>query len=348
MASPVAATTLRELARQVNGRVQGNPDIPVHGVGSLQGAGPGQLSFFVDSRLRAALACSRAAAVVLAPRDAPSCPLPALVVEEPYSAFVRIAEHFQRHDEPEPGIHPAAVVHEHSRIDASASVGPGCVVAADVRIGPGVMVGPHCTIMERARIEAGTRLVAAVTLCPDTSIGERCLIHPGAVIGADGFGLLQEAGKWRKIPQLGRVRIGNDVEIGANTTIDRGALDDTVIDDGVKIDNLVQIAHNVEIGADTAIAGCVGISGSTRIGRRCRLGGGVGLAGHMRIADDVVLTGMTLVTRSIDNAGSYSSGTAAEPTVAWRKNAVRFRQLDAMARRLKRVEEALARLEDQR
>jgi UDP-3-O-[3-hydroxymyristoyl] glucosamine N-acyltransferase len=211
-------------------------------------------------------------------------------------------------------------------------VGPLAVIEDEAHIGERVFVGPGCVVQRGARIGADTRLTARVTVCAGVSIGLRCVLHPGAVVGADGFGFALDGGAWVKVPQVGSVQIGDDVEIGANTTIDRGAIDDTVVEHGVKLDNQIQVGHNVTIGAHTAIAGCVGISGSTTIGRRCMIGGGVGIAGHLTIADDVVVTGCSLVSASIKSAGSYSSGMPAVETRMWRRMVAHLRRLDTKER----------------
>jgi UDP-3-O-[3-hydroxymyristoyl] glucosamine N-acyltransferase len=234
-----------------------------------------------------------------------------------------------------------AVVAASARVDSTAWVGPLSVIEDGVEIGPEVYVGPGCVVGKDSRIGAGTRLVARVAVVNGSVIGERCILHPGAVVGSDGFGNANDAGRWVKVPQIGRVVIGDDVEIGANTTIDRGSLKDTVIGDGVRLDNLIQVGHNARIGDHTAAASFVGISGSTQIGSRCTLGGAAGFAGHLTIADDVHFTGMAMVTHSIREPGVYSSGIPAIPNREWRRNVVRFQHLDALTRRVKALEAAL-------
>ncbi len=219
-----------------------------------------------------------------------------------------------------------------ARIAGTASVGPLAVIEDEAQIGERAFIGPGCIVQRGAHIGADSRLMARVNVCAAVRIGRRCILHAGAVVGADGFGFAPDAGTWLKVPQVGSVQIGDDVEIGANTTIDRGAIDDTVVKDGVKLDNQIQVGHNVTIGAHTAIAGCVGISGSTTIGERCMIGGGVGIAGHLTIADDVVVTGYSLVSASIRNAGSYSSGMPAVETRMWRRMVAHLRRLDGKER----------------
>jgi UDP-3-O-[3-hydroxymyristoyl] glucosamine N-acyltransferase len=275
---------------------------------------------------------TRATAVVVGPDQAGSCPVAALIDSNPYLAYARIADLLHPQAPPTPGIHPSAVVSGIARIPASATVGPLAVIEDEVELGERVFVGPGCIVQRGARLGADTRLTARVTVCADVRIGQRCIVHAGAVIGADGFGFAPDAGTWVKVPQVGTVEVGDDVEIGANTTIDRGAIDDTVVENGVKLDNQIQVGHNVTIGAHTAVAGCVGISGSTTIGQRCMIGGGVGIAGHLTIADDVVVTGCSLVSASIRQAGSYSSGMPAVETRMWRRMVAHLRRLDSKER----------------
>lgn len=257
---------------------------------------------------------------------------------DPYQAYARISHLFDPKPKAVAGIHPSAVVAEDAQVDASASIGPFAVIESGARIEADVCIGAHCFIGARCVVGEGGWLAPRVTLYHDVVIGKRVVIQSGAVIGGEGFGFANEKGIWRKIAQIGGVTIGDDVEIGVNTAVDRGALSDTRIGDGVKLDNQIQIAHNVQIGDHTAMAACVGISGSTRIGKHCMLAGGVGLVGHIDICDNVFVSGMTMVTRSITEPGSYSSGTAMQPLADWRKSAARIRQLDDMAKRLQQLE----------
>ncbi len=306
--------------------LRGDPGLRVSHVATLAGAGPGTVSFLANSRLRKHLAASRATVIVVDPRDADACPAAALIGPNPHLGFARIAGLLHPARTATPGIHPTAVVSDGARIAASASVGPHCVIEAGVDIGERADVGAGCTVQEGVHIGADTRLMPRVTLYPRVRIGARCLLHAGAVIGADGFGFAPDAGTWVKVPQVGGVSIGDDVEIGANTTVDRGAIEDTVIEDGVKLDNQIQVGHNVVIGAHTAIAACSGISGSTTLGKRCMIGGMVGFAGHLTIADDVAVTGCSLVSASIRSAGSYSSGMPTVETRAWRRMVAHLRR----------------------
>ena len=337
--------TLGEVAAVAGARLQGcDAATVVTGVAPLRRAGPGQLSFLSDPRHRSYLATTRATAVILSPENAENCPTPAVVAANPQLAYARAATLFEPLPPGGRGVHPTAWVDPAARIAADAWIGPHCAVEANAVVEAGASVGPGCVIGEHAVVGESSRLVARVTLCHRVRLGRRVLVHPGAVIGSDGFGLaLDPEGRWLKIPQLGGVLIGVDVEIGANTTIDRGALEDTVIEEGVKLDNQIQVAHNVRIGAHSALAGCVGIAGSVRIGRHCMLGGGVGVAGHLAIADRVQITGMSLVTQSIAEAGTYSSGLAVEPNRLWNKISARLRRLDELFRRVAALEKKIGR-----
>ncbi len=319
--------SLGELAVRFGLELRGAPDIRITHVATLSQAAEGALSFLANSRYRRSLRTTRAAAVVLTAEEAQNCPVAALITPNPYLMYARIAWLFHPEEAASPGIHPSAVVAGSARIAASVEVGPLAVIEEDVELGERVRIGPGCIVQRGATVGADTRLVARVSLYPRARIGERCIVHAGAVIGADGFGFALDRGAWLKVPQVGGVRIGDDVEIGANTTIDRGAIEDTVVEQGVKLDNQIQVGHNVTIGAHTAIAACTGISGSTTLGKRCMIGGMVGFAGHLTIADDVVITGCSLVSASIKEAGSYSSGMPAVPTRAWRRMVAQLRRL---------------------
>ena len=318
--------SLGELAVRFALELRGDPDTRVSHIATLAQAAPGSLSFLADSRYRRDLVTTRASAVVLAPADAPACRVAALVTENPRLAFAHMAALMYPEPKYAPAIHPTAVVATGVRIPESATVGALAVIEEDVELGERSWVGPGCIVQRGARLGEDTRLVARVNLYPGVELGARCLVHAGAVIGADGFGFALDGGSWVKIPQVGSVRIGDDVEIGANTTIDRGAMGDTVIGEGAKLDNQIQVGHNVSIGAHTAIAACTGISGSTKIGKRCMVGGMVGFAGHLTIADDVVITGCSLVSASIREPGSYSSGMPTVPTRAWRRMVAHLRR----------------------
>lgn len=333
---------IQDLADALGLTLDGDGSGTLSRVTTLAAADPSSLCFFANPKLEATLASTRAGVVILAPEHRSLCPVPALLTDNPYLAYTRAAGLLHPPPRPAPGVHPSAIIAEDARIDPSASIGPLCVIETGVQIGPGSIIGAGCIIDRGCRLGADCRLVAQVTLCHGSWLGDRVLIHPGAVIGREGFGFAKDGERWVRMPQLGATRLGNDVEIGAGSAVDRGALEDTVIEDGVKIDNLVQIGHNVRIGEHTAMAACSGISGSTRIGRNCTIAGAVGMAGHLQIADDVHFTGMAMVTRSVARPGVYSSGIPAMPNLDWRRNAARFRHLDEMARRLKRLEQSAA------
>jgi UDP-3-O-[3-hydroxymyristoyl] glucosamine N-acyltransferase len=308
--------------------LRGEPGLKVRSVATLSRAEPGGLSFLANSRYRRQLESTRATAVLVNAEDEAHCPVAALIHPSPYLAYARIASLLHPTSSPAPGKHPSAVISRSAHIAASANIGPLAVVEDDAEIGDRVAIGPGCIVQRGARVGADTVLVSRVNLYPGVSLGQRCILHAGAVVGADGFGFAPNSGSWVKVPQVGSVQIGDDVEIGANTTIDRGAIDDTVVENGVKLDNQIQVGHNVVIGAHTAIAACTGISGSTVIGQRCMIGGMVGFAGHLTIADDVVVTGCSLVSASIKKAGSYSSGMPTVETRLWRRMVAHLRRLD--------------------
>ena len=330
--------TLGQLAEALGATLKGPEALQITGLATLQEAGPGQLSFLANPQYRKYLDNCQAGAVLLKAADAENFAGNALIVADPYQAYARISHLFDPKPKAVAGIHPSAVVAEDAQVDASASIGPFAVIESGARIEADVCIGAHCFIGARCVVGEGGWLAPRVTLYHDVVIGKRVVIQSGAVIGGEGFGFANEKGIWRKIAQIGGVTIGDDVEIGVNTAVDRGALSDTRIGDGVKLDNQIQIAHNVQIGDHTAMAACVGISGSTRIGKHCMLAGGVGLVGHIDICDNVFVSGMTMVTRSITEPGSYSSGTAMQPLADWRKSAARIRQLDDMAKRLQQLE----------
>jgi UDP-3-O-[3-hydroxymyristoyl] glucosamine N-acyltransferase len=332
--------SLGELAVRFGCELRGDPDARVERVATLAGATPGALSFLANPHYRAQLPATRATAVVLAGEAAGECPAAALVSPNPYATYARIAAVLHPPAPLAPGVHPQAVVAPGARIDPSAEVAALAVIAEDVTIGPRCFVGPHSVLGRGVSLAEDVRLVARATLGPGVELGARTVVQPGVVIGGDGFGFAPERRTWLKVPQVGSVRVGADVEIGANTTIDRGAIDDTVIEEGVKLDNLIQVAHNVHIGAHTAIAANVGISGSTTIGKRCMIGGGAGFAGHIKVADDVVITGYAMVTRSIEQAGVYSSVFPCEEAHAWWRLIAHFKRLGALDGRLRRIERA--------
>lgn len=335
--------TLGELAEQLGTTLRGgDPACLITAVATLQHAGSGDLSFLANKGYRKYLSGTRASAVILGAEHADECPVAALVSANPYASYARAAALIAPRAPERQGVHPTATLEAGCQVDETAWVGPHCIIESGAVIHAGVQLAGGCFIGAGSRIGAHSRLSPNVVICHEVSIGERVNIHPGAVIGSEGFGLANEGGKWLNVPQLGSVSVGNDVEIGANTTVDRGALEDTVLEDGVRLDNQIQVAHNVHIGAHTAIAGCVGISGSARIGRHCMIGGGAGIVGHLEIADNVIITGMTMVTKSITRPGVYSSGVPAQDNDSWNRNYARFRQLDRLARKVQDMERELA------
>jgi len=335
--------TLARLAEEVGGELQhADPDCEITGVATLQHAGEGDISFLANAGYRKYLNDCRAAAVILSPDDAASYPAAAIVSSNPYVSYARAAALIAPVPAARQGIHASASLDEDCRVDESAWVGPHCIIEQGAVVHAGVQLAGGCFIGADSVIGADSKLSANVVVCHGVSIGERASIAPGAVIGSDGFGLAKDGGHWVNVPQLGSVRIGNDVDIGANTTVDRGALEDTVLEDGVRLDNQIQVAHNVRIGAHTAIAGCVGISGSASIGQHCMIGGGAGIVGHLEIADHVIITGMTMVTKSISKPGVYSSGVPAQDNETWNRNYARFRHLDKLARKVLSLERSFA------
>lgn len=326
--------TLQELAKMIDAELRGDPNHVITGIKTLQVAEACDLSFLGNPVYRKYLADTKAGVVILAPKYLQDCSTNALIVDDPYFAYAKITQLFVRKPSAFQGVHATAVVGERCDIHPSASIGPKSVIADDVSIGEGTVIGPGVSIAVGTTIGKHCKIDANVTVCHEIVIGDHVILHAGTVIGSDGFGLAEKNGVWHKIPQLGRVIIEDDVEIGANTTIDRGALGDTVIEKGVKLDNQIQIGHNVRIGAHTAIAACTGIAGSTRIGKHCKIAGGVGINGHLELADYTVITGMAMVTNSVKVPGIYSSGTGILPNHEWKKNVARFRQLDKVLRRV--------------
>lgn len=333
MAAQETTHTAAELAGRFGLGLRGDGDAIVRGVATLARAQGDQLSFLANPRYRAQLADSEAGVVVVREADAGGHRGTALLADDPYAAFAKIAALFEQRASFAPGIHAAAAIDPTARVDANASIAPFVSIGPRSVVEAGASIGAGCAIGEDCVVGAGSELGANVTLVRRVRLGKRVLVHPGAVLGADGFGLAMDAGRWLKVPQLGGVVIGDDCEIGANTTIDRGALEDTVLEEDVRLDNQIQIGHNVRIGAHTAMAGCSAVAGSATIGRYCLIGGGAGVLGHLELCDRVVVTAMSLVTHSIREPGEYSSGTPLMDNRSWRRSAARFKQLDALARR---------------
>lgn len=333
--------TLEELSELLGARLQGDPTCLISGIASLAMAKKGDLAFLSNRQYKRFLSSTSASAVIISAEDSEQCLVPALISDNPRLSLARVAQLFSTKPVARPGIHPTAVIGERCTIAASASIGPLCVLGDDLCIGEHVVIGASCVLGNNMHIGHHTILNARVTSYENVTIGHSTVIHSGVILGSDGFGFANDAGTWVKMTHLGGVTIGDKVDIGANTTIDKGFLEDTIIGNGVIIDNLVQIAHNVCIGANTAIAGCVGIAGSAKIGEFCLIGGSVNIAGHIEIADHVHITATSAVTRSIRVPGVYSSGFPAKPSETWRKNVARFHFLDNMAKRLKTVENRL-------
>lgn len=337
--------SLAEIVARFGGELTGDGNVAIASLATLEAAGPQQLSFLANPKYRGQLSVTRAGAVILAPDVADACPVAAIVTPQPYLYFARVSQWLAAEPSPALGIHSSAIVE--SAVPASVSIGPQAWVGPGVELGENVVVGAQCRIGTGVSIDDDGRLYPGVTIYHGCRIGKRAILHSGVVIGADGFGFAREStGAWVKIAQTGRVLIGDDVEIGANTSIDRGALEDTVIEDGVKLDNQIQVGHNVHIGAHTAMAGCVGIAGSARIGARCTVGGGAIILGHLTLADGVNVSAGTLVAKSINKPGSYTGNVPFMAHDEWLKNFSRLRHLEAMADRIRDLEKRLAQLEN--
>jgi UDP-3-O-[3-hydroxymyristoyl] glucosamine N-acyltransferase len=333
------AITLAELGALVHADVDGDPEFEVKGPASLTRASASDISFFSDPRRSEDLRGTLAGAVVLARSDRRLFAGPCLISDDPYRTFVQLCAMFQAESgEYVPGVSETAVVDASAILGGGVCVGPGSVIASDAVLGKSVRVGPNVYIGSGVSIGDDTRIASGVNIYPGCTIGRRCRVESGVVIGSPGFGYLESRGGWEPVPQIGSVRIGDDVDIGANTTIDRGTLDDTVIEDGVKLDNQIQVAHNVVIGAHTAIAGCTGIAGSARIGKRCKIGGRASILGHLSIADDVTILATSVVTRSIVEKGEYSSYLTVMPAQSWRRVVARLAKLDDLFRRIRSLE----------
>ncbi len=328
--------TLYELAGLCGARIKGDPACNIKSVNTLQSAGEGDISFLSNRRYARYLPETRASAVILTEKDIQGCKTNALLTNDPYLAYAKIASHLYPQTRDRAASDDKSIsTGDDCRIDDSVFVASGVVIGHNVSIGPHTHIGPGCVIQDNVNIGESCLLVANVTLCRDVSVAERVILHPGVVIGADGFGFARENGAWLKIPQIGAVRLSEQVEVGANSTIDRGAIEDTIIEAGVKIDNQVQIGHNAILGENTIIAGNVSIAGSAVIGKRCMIGGGVCIDGHLEVADDVTITAMSGVTGTIPSAGVYSSGAVkVMKHKVWQRNVVRFNQLDSLIRKI--------------
>jgi UDP-3-O-[3-hydroxymyristoyl] glucosamine N-acyltransferase len=330
--------SIQELADIVGAIIKGDPNTLISGVATLELAQQNELSFFSNRKYHKFLKITQAAVVILHADDLADCPGNAIVTVDPYLAYAKIATWLTQAPIQKTQIDQSAIIADNIQLGENTLIGANVVIGENCKIGDNVSLHAGCVIAKNITIDDGSVLYANVSVYDNVRIGKACIIHSGAVIGSDGFGIANEKGQWLKVPQLGTVIIGDRVEVGANTTIDRGAIEDTVIENGVKLDNLIQIAHNVHIGENTAIAGCVGIAGSSTIGKQCAIGGGSGILGHLTIADHVHITATSLVTKSIKESGIYSSGTPLQENAQWHKNFVRFKQLDKMARRISELE----------
>lgn len=333
--------SLREIADRLGGEVLGDDRVVVARMASLASAGAEDLSFLASVKYRHLLEKTRAAAVVIGQTERDSTMLPRIVTDNPYAYFARVSSLLNPVEPVPPGVHSSAVIHPSAHVPASATVSAHCYIGRNVRLGEAVVIGPGCSVGDDVVLGDGCCLHANVTIYAGCELGSNSVLNAGIVIGADGFGYAEDGGKWVKIPQVGRVLIGDDVEIGANTTIDRGALDDTVIEDGVKIDNLVQIGHNCRVGAHSVIAGCVGIAGSAIIGRHCKIGGAAMILGHLEIADGVTISPGSMITRSLNKADTYTALMPFQSHSEWLRTAAHIRHLDEMAKRLAHLEKEL-------
>lgn len=345
MKSAHKAYTLSELVNGLDIKLQGDPNCEITGVATIQQAGPGHITFLTNPLYRKYLETTQASAVILAEPDAALCRTNALISRYPYYTYAKIAEYFDVRPVSQAGIHPTAVIGEGVEIDPTASIGPNVVIGRGTRIAANVKIGANCVIGDDVDIGEGSQLDANVTIYFNVKLGNRVRLASGVVVGSDGFGFANHQRTWHKVPQVGSVEIGDDVDVGANTTIDRGAIENTIIEKGVKLDNLIQVGHNVKIGENTIIAGCTGIAGSTTIGKNCMIGGATCFAGHITVTDNVMMSGLTTVTKSVTEPGHYASGiVGAVPNHEFLKNNARFNRLETLMDRVKNLESALKRL----
>ena len=333
--------TLEQLAKAVNGKLVANGSINIDHVAPVESAGEGAISFVSSEKFARHLVNTQASAVIVSSELESKATVPVIVVDNPRAAYAKIAALLYPPQKPQPGIHPSAIIHNSVTIGKGVSIGAHVVIEEGVEIGGGVVIEPGCYIGSNSKIGDETHIHANVSIYYECHIGQHCIIHSSTVIGADGFGFEKEQEQWLKIPQVGGVVIGNHVEIGACSTVDRGAVENTVIEDGVKLDNHIQIAHNVHVGAHTIMSNGVGVAGSTKIGKNCLIGGMTGIKDHIEIADNVMITAMSLVSKPLTQAGSYSSNTPIDDTRTWRRNTARFRQLDELAKRLIQLEKQI-------
>ena len=339
------AYSLPEIVTRFGGELLDDNGVTISGVAPIDRAGPQEIAFVSQAKYLRDIEASQAGALILSPDGRDSSPRPRIITGNPYLYFARVSSLLNPVPQPAPGIHPAAVVHPQAKIAATATIGAGAVIGDGASIGERSIIGPNSVVGEHVTLGDDCLLYANVTIYHHCVIGSRVILHSGCVIGSDGFGLANEQGRWVKIPQVGRAVVGDDVEVGACTTIDRGALDDTVIEEGVKLDNLIQVAHNVRIGAHTAIAACTGIAGSAKIGRHCMIGGAAMIFGHIEIADGVRISTNTLITKSLTKPGTYTSALPFSEHGEWLRNAAHMRNLDKLAGRIKELEKRISELE---
>jgi UDP-3-O-[3-hydroxymyristoyl] glucosamine N-acyltransferase len=339
------AYSLSEIVTRFGGELLDDNGVTVSGVAPVERAGPQEIAFVSQAKYLRDIGSSQAGALILPPEGRDSSRCPRIVTSNPYLYFARVSSLLNPEPRPAPGIHPAATVHAQASVAESATIAAGAVIGEGASIGARSVIGPNCVIGEHVALGDDCRLHGNVTIYHHCVLGSRVILHSGAVIGSDGFGLANDKGRWVKIPQVGRVVIGDDVEVGACTTIDRGALDDTVIEEGVKLDNLIQVAHNVRIGAHTAIAACTGIAGSAKVGKHCMIGGAAMIFGHIEIADGVRISTNTLITKSLTKPGTYTSALPFSEHGEWLRNAAHLRNLDKLAHRIKELEKRISELE---
>lgn len=337
----MTCSTLGKVASLIGAELTGDPECVVSDVATLESARPGQISFLSNRKYYHYLKQTKASAVIIKREYLDDCPVSALIVDDPYLSYASVVSLFHPDAEIVPGVHFSAIVSPSAQVDSSAAIGPHVVIEDNSIIGPGTSIDSGCVIKSNVTIGSNTRLYPNVVLCQGVSIGDRVILHPGVIIGADGFGIANDKGVWIKIRQIGTVVIEDDVEIGANTTIDRGALENTVIEEGVKIDNQVQIAHNVRIGAHTAMAGCTAVAGSTTIGKHCMIGGLSAISGHIEIVDNVTITGQSGISKSIKLPGIYSSAIPATKAKLWRRIVARIKKLDDLVKRIEKIEKTI-------
>lgn len=338
--------SLDQLVEKLGGAVQGDGSVKIQSIATLKNAQPGQITFLTNSKYKAQLSDTQASAVIVNEQDAEDCPVTAWIHPNPYVAYAKLAQVLDTTPKPSQGVAPSAFVHPSAQLGNGVTVGPNAVVEAEAMIGDGTSIGAGAVVGQGVKIGEDCKIWANVSLYHRVQIGARCILHAGAVIGSDGFGFANEGGQWVKIPQTGSVIVGDDTEIGANTTVDRGALDDTVIGSNVIIDNQCQIAHNAIIGDHSAIAGCTVIAGSANIGHHCIIGGASAVNGHLTIAPGTNITGFSMVTKAIDEPGLYSSGMPATTNKEWRRSIARLRQLDSLSKKIKSLEATISSLPD--